>query len=276
MSSGALKYLNKLQGQRVLVIGGSTGIGYAVAENALEHGAEIILSSSNQNKVDKAIARLQQHVKAAGLPERHISGKACNLADPALIEDSVQNLLEFATKDGKLDHVVFTAGDALKIEGLEKVTVETIHQIAMVRVTGAIIVAKYLSKYINQSVRSSYTVTSGTMLWRPSPGWSVMAGAVGGIEGLARGLAIDMKPVRVNCVQPGAVHTELFDSIPKENLEQVLEVMRRDTITHTVGKPEDLAEVYLYFMKNTFSTATTVGADGGRLAGDSKGAAIAV
>ena len=161
MASQALKYTTKLYSHRVLVLGGSTGLGYAVAEAALEHGADVIVSSSNQTKLDKAIACLQEHVKAAGLPPREILGKTCDLADPVKVDENVKALLEFATAEGTklLDHVVFTAGDALKVQGLENVTVEDVHNLGMVRVTAAIIVAKYLSKYINPSLRSSFTLT---------------------------------------------------------------------------------------------------------------------
>lgn len=74
------KYTNKLDGQHVLVVGGSTGIGFAVAEAALEHGANVIISSSNQSKIDAAIERLESHIKNTHLPIRKISGKVCNLA----------------------------------------------------------------------------------------------------------------------------------------------------------------------------------------------------
>ncbi|CAM1502738.1 Fc.00g075140.m01.CDS01 [Cosmosporella sp. VM-42] len=251
MASSALKYTTKLLSHRVLILGGSTGIGYAVAEAAVESGADVIVSSSNQAKVDKAIARLQEHLKATGLPQREILGKTCDLADSVNVEENIKELLEFATSERTklLDHVVFTAGDALKIQGLENVTIEDIHKTGMVRVTAAIMMAKHLSKYVNVGIRSSFTLTGGTMSWRPSAGWSVMAGIGGGVESLARGLAIDMKPVRVNCVRPGAVHTELFNDISEERLPGVLEVMRKDSLTGTVGTPEEVAEAYLFFMR---------------------------
>lgn len=271
--SSALKYLNKLQNQRVLVVGGSTGMGYAAAEAALEYGANVIVSSSNQGKVDKAVGRLQQHLEDAQLPSRQILGKTCDLADPAGIEENIKALLEFATQDGKLDHVVYTAGDALRIQGLG-VSVEDIHQTSMVRFTAAIILAKHLPKYVTPSLNSSYTLTGGTSTWRPNPGWSVVAGLGGAVGGLARGLAIDLKPIRANCVEPGAVHTELFDMFPADQLEAILEDMGKGNVVGTVGTPEQVAEAYLYFMKNTFVTGATVVVDGGRLVGDSKGGGL--
>ena len=86
-----------------------------------------------------------------------------------------------------------------------------------------------------------------------------------GIEGIARGLAVDLAPIRVNLVKLGAVHTELFGDIPAERLENVLEKMRKNTLTGTVGRPEEVAEMYLGLMKCAFVTGSVVGVDGGRL-----------
>ncbi|RFU81817.1 dehyrdogenase reductase domain-containing [Trichoderma arundinaceum] len=269
----ALKYANKLQGHRVLVLGGSTGVGFCVAEAALEHGAQVIISSSNQTKLNAALSRLQSHIKAANLgdPSKLVSAKTCDLADTDKIEDSVVELLEFATKDGKIDHVIYTAGDTLNTTSLKEITVKDIHAISQVRNVGAIILAKHLHKYINVSVRSSFTLTGGTNTWRPLPGWGLIAAGGGGTEGLSRGLAVDLRPVRCNCVMLGAVHTELFDMIPKENLQAVLESFQKDAITGTVASPSEVAEAYIYSMKDTFATGGTIETHGGRLVGDSKG-----
>jgi NAD(P)-dependent dehydrogenase (short-subunit alcohol dehydrogenase family) len=163
------KFTNKLDGQRVLVIGGSTGIGFAVAEAALEHGADVIISSSNHSKIDAAIKRLANHVqKAHLLPVRKISGKVCNLAKPETIEANVKELLEAASQEGKLDHVVFTAGDFDPSPSLDSATVSVISKIGMVRVMGAVFVAKHLWSYMNQSNNSSFTITGTTTDSRPA------------------------------------------------------------------------------------------------------------
>lgn len=264
-------FINKLQDKRVLVIGGSTGIGFAVAKAALEYGAHVIVSSSNQTKIDNAIKSLKDHIQAAGLASPKVLGKTCDLAHPDTLEDNVKNLLEFASADGKLDHVIFTAGDFYQLPRIDAVNIEDISRISMVRVTGAIFVAKHLPKYMNQTTASSFTVTASTTQWRPMKGWAVLNGAAGGIQPLTRGLAIDLKPVRVNCVTPGFVRTELFDGFPEEARDGMFAAMKADSVTETVGTPEDLAEAYLYLMRSSFATGSTVVVDGGRAIGDSKG-----
>lgn len=268
----ALKYANKLQGHRVLVLGGSSGVGFCVAEAALEHGAQVIISSSNQTKLDGALARLREHIKAANLGDasKLVSAKTCDLANADKIDENIVNLFEFATKEGKLDHVVFTAGDALRAPGLANVTVNDIHASFQVRNTGAIMIAKHLPKYINSRVQSSFTMTGGTNTHRPLPTWSIVAAAGGAGEGLTRGLAVDLRPVRCNSVMLGAVQTELFGMFPPEQLEPILQKFREEAITGTVATPEEAAEAYIYAMKDSFATGTIIETHGGRLVGSSK------
>ncbi len=89
-----------------------------------------------------------------------------------------------------------------------------------------------------------------------------MLAAVGGIEFFTRGLAVDLAPVRVNCVAPGAVDTEFFQAYGGES---VLNQFKERTTTKTVGRPEDLAEAYLYCMRDHFVTGTVIGSNGGGL-----------
>lgn len=270
MSSTALKYTNKLHGSRVLVLGASTGIGFCVAEAALEHGAYVIISSSNQKKLDNALARLQDNARAIGISPDLLSAKTCDLANADTMEENILSLYEFATKDGKLDHVALTAGDSLTVMTLEETTIQDIQKASMVRFNSAIIMAKHLPKYINRTVKSSFTLTGGSNSWRPNPQWAVIAGIGGSVEAFARGAAVDLHPIRVNAVQPGAVHTELFDSIPKDRLDAVLRSMAQDAVTNTVGSPQDVAEAYIYVMKDAFTTGGVVESNGGRLVGQSR------
>ncbi|KAK1750521.1 hypothetical protein QBC47DRAFT_118568 [Echria macrotheca] len=268
-----LKYTNKLHSKRVLVLGGTSGVGYSVAEAALEYGAEVIISGSTDAKVERILARLRG--TAGGQREgAQIAGKACDLADTASLETNLEALLKFATEDGKrkLDHVVFTAGDALKLKPLAEMTTDLVGAAMAVRFTGALMLAKLLNlsedgegKYLRRSFESSFTLTGGTNTAKPMPMFTLAAGVGGGIEGLARGLAVAMKPVRVNTVALGAVKTEIFGSLPQENLEATLEGFKKQTLTGTVGRPEDAAEIYLYIMRDYLVDGTVVSSDGGRL-----------
>ncbi|EEY18882.1 short-chain dehydrogenase [Verticillium alfalfae VaMs.102] len=283
----ALRYVTKLQGRRLLVLGGSSGIGFSVAEAALEHGADVIISSSNEAKLRKAVDRLRTGIVNPAIPlgsgpgsenqssgsgtlseeSPRISSVTCDLANAATLEKNIASALELATagRTCLLDHVVFTAGAPLKIVKVPDATVQAVQDTNLVRVVAPIILAKLLPLYTHQSAASSLTLTSGVTTNRPTPGWALLVSAGAAVEGLARGLAVDLKPLRVNVVSPGAVHTELFADIPEERLQSVLDTFKTNSLTDTVGTPGELAEAYLYCMKNTFATGSVIVADGGRL-----------
>jgi len=258
-----IKYASKLQNKRVLVLGGTSGIGFCVAEASVESGAVVIVASSRQEKIDKAIERIK-----TAYPEKayNISGTPCDLASPD-VESSIKKLLEFATNGGKdkLDHIVNTAGDSFSLIKIQEATVENIEKHGKVRFVGAVMLAKLAPQYMHSSPASSISLTGGVNATKPNPGWSVSAGWGAAKEGLARGLAVDLKPIRVNSVAPGAIRTEMFEAVHKGRAEEIIEYYKAKTLTGTIGTPEDMAEAYLYLMKDQFITGVTLGSDGGFL-----------
>lgn len=94
----ASKY-QKLQNKHVLVIGGTSGLGFAVAEAALASGAHVTVSSSNPSRVDSAVQKLK-----SSFPEVAIAGHVCDLSKPT-VEEDIEALF---AKVGKVDHIVFT------------------------------------------------------------------------------------------------------------------------------------------------------------------------
>ena len=263
-----LKYTNQLQGKRIVVVGGTSGIGFCVAEGAVEHGATVIVASSTQAKIDKTIERIKTAYPDAA---DRILGKTCNLnADDETVEANVKALYEFATngKKDRLDHIVDTAGDSINPHdfSLMKATGSVISQAMKVRFFGPIAMARNAKEYMNSSSSSSFTMTSGVNGHRPQPEWAVGASMGGAKEYLVRGLAVDMAPVRVNCVAPGAVMTELFDNIGDAAMKEMLIKKYTDaSLLKKISTPESAAQAYLYFMKDNFVTGQTILVDGGHV-----------
>lgn len=117
------KYSGKLQDQRVLIVGGSSGIGFAVAEACVEFGALVAISSSNKNRVQGAVEKLKQSYPSA---RDRVWGLTVDLSKSETLKDELKTLLEDsakqmngATATGRLDHVIYTAGDALAMLKLE-------------------------------------------------------------------------------------------------------------------------------------------------------------
>lgn len=257
-------YLNKLKGSRILIFGATSGIGFAVAEASLESGANVIISGSRQAKLDHTITRL------LGAPQDAsdhnpvvVRSHVCDLSDCSTMERNLAALMEAVTngKADKLDHIIFTAGDALPLLPMAEITPVYIQLAATVRFIAPMMIAKLLPTYMHNSADSSFTITSGVNGTKPSPGWAIIAGYSAAQEGLAKGLAVDLSPVRVNCVSPGSIKTELFNGLS----EEVLESMRQASLTKRLGRPEDVAEAYLYAMRDGFVTGSILHSNGGRL-----------
>lgn len=261
------KYSNKLQDKRVLILGGTSGIGFCVAENALENGATVIVASSRQESVDKTLSRLQESYPSL---TGNVFGHTIDLrSDDA--ESSIISLLDFATNNGKdvLDHIVSTAGDSVAIKPLSAFEgAGSLSDAQRVRVVAPILIAKHApGKYLKQSSRSSITLTGGVNAHRPGQNWFISASGGAALQGLVRSLAVDLRPIRVNLVEPGAVDTEIFSKNFQggEQLDKLRAEFAKQTLTGEMGRPEDVSEAYLYFMRDAFATGQCNLTEGGLL-----------
>lgn len=252
------KYINKLKGARVLVIGGSAGLGYGVAEACLELGSTVTISSSSSARVSAAISKLQAAYPSAA---SRISGHECNLGDEATLESNVAALFD---KVGEVDHIVFTAGDALATIPIKDATLAQIKQAGMVRFFAPLLVARFGATHMPASSNSSITLTTGTVGEKPIPEWSVVGSYAAGHHGMARGLALDLKPIRVNAVSPGPVDTELWNMDEREK-KDFFKMLTDKCTTGEMGKVEDVAEAYLACMKDRNCTGSVISSTGGFL-----------
>lgn len=181
-----------------------SGIGYSVAEASIESGASVTVSSSNKDRVASTIQKLKDTY-----PNAQVTGYACDLSKPT-VETDLETLFK---STGKVDHIVFTAGDALAQLPISSITYEGILKAGQIRFFAPLLTAKVGSKYLNEGPTSSIILTTGGVAEKPIPNWSVVASYASGLHGMVRNLAIDLKPVRVNLVSPGAVDTELVSAI---------------------------------------------------------------
>ena len=172
------KYTSKLSGKRILIIGGSSGIGYCVAEASLESGASVIVSSSNEERIKSSVDKLLNTYPSA---KGRVSGYPCDLSSPSL-ESNIEHLLSQC--GGKLDHIVFTAGKPT-VQKLENVTLESIQEAGMIRFNAPLLLAKHARKYLNDGPASSIILTTGSVSQRPLKDWSVIAGYATGMPNSA-------------------------------------------------------------------------------------------
>lgn len=135
----------------------------------------------------------------------------------------------------------------------------------MVRFFAPMILGKLLPAYLRPGPGSSYTLTTGSVSEKPIPDWTVVGSFAAGLHGLTRQLALDLKPLRVNLVSPGAVETELWNTIEEGQRKAMMEGLRSKMATGRVGRPEDVAESYLYCMRDGNLSGSVVSTNGGQL-----------
>lgn len=155
----ASKY-QKLLNKHVLVIGGTSGIGFGVAEASLASGAQVTVSSSNKSRVDATVEKLK-----ADFPDQKVAGQVCDLSKPTVEQD----LEALFSKVGKVDHIVFSAGDKLAAAPIQEITYDKIVAAGQVRFIAALLAAKVGSKYLNAGPYSSITLTTGSVSQKPRP-----------------------------------------------------------------------------------------------------------
>jgi NAD(P)-dependent dehydrogenase (short-subunit alcohol dehydrogenase family) len=230
-----------LGGKKVVVVGGSSGIGCSTAELAKKEGAEVIIASHNAERLNTAAAKLG--VKA--IPADVTSDK------------SVEDLFRAC---GPVDHVVVTAAQ-LKSGPFKTVAMDDVRGTLEGKLWGAWRVAR------SAEIRGggSLTLVSGFLSIRPRPNSAIVSVANGALESLTRALALELAPVRVNCVSPGIIDTPIRAAMPEAARLDMLAKTAAGLPVGRVGVGEDIARQILAFMTIGFATGSIVYLDGGAL-----------
>jgi NAD(P)-dependent dehydrogenase (short-subunit alcohol dehydrogenase family) len=230
-----------LAGNKVVVVGGSSGIGLSTAELAMREGAEVIIASRNADRLNAVAATLGARAIAADVTS----------------DESVENLFRAC---GPVDHVVVTAAQ-LRSGPFKSVAMEDVRATMEGKFWGAWRVARFAE------IRpgGSLTLVSGYLSIRPRPNSAIVGAANGAIESLARSLALELAPVRVNCVSPGIIDTPIRAAMPEAARRDMLAKTAASLPVGRVGLGEDIARQILAFMTIGFATGSIVYIDGGAL-----------
>lgn len=234
----------RLTAQRVVVLGGTSGIGLAVALAAADEGAEVTVASSRQSSVDRALTHLPP---TAG-------GAVVNLNGSGRARAVFEEL-------GEIDHMVFTAGESLALTPLDELDLEEARRFFGLRYFGALAAVQAATPYLR--LGGSITLTSGTAAARGGPGWAVPASICGATEALTRSLAVELAPLRVNAVAPGLVRSPLWQGMDEGERELMYQQRGASIPAGRVGEVHDAASAYLYCMTQRWATGTVVLVDGG-------------
>jgi NAD(P)-dependent dehydrogenase (short-subunit alcohol dehydrogenase family) len=240
------RHIVDLANTRVLIVGGTSGIGFAVATAVADARGIPIVVSRRQESVDRALA---------GLPST-AEGTNVDLSDPA----SVARMVEFA---GAVDHLVYTAGEPLSLVHLADITPDVIRSFFDTRYIGAVTTVRAIAPKLRAG--GSITLTSGSAGDRPGAGWALAASICGAMNSLTKALAVELAPLRVNAISPGVLRSPLWDGMTEEDREAMYGEIGAGLPLGRVGEVQDVALAYIYAMTQSYGTGVVLPVDGGTL-----------
>lgn len=236
-----------LADKRVVIIGGTSGVGLAVANAAAHEGAYVIVASSRQASIDEALKQLPDSVE----------GRVLNVLEESAVKEFFANL-------GKIDHLVFTAGEELQMKNIDDLTITEARKFFDTRYWGAFTSVKYAAPNISSG--GSIVLTSASVAVRPAPGTATAASITAAIEAMTKELSLELAPkhIRTNVVRLGPVRTPLWDKSVADP-DAIYEMFAGQLPVGRMGESDEVAQAYLFLMSNTFATGSIVTVDGGHV-----------
>jgi len=232
-----------LKEKRVVIIGGSSGMGLASARAAAAAGAYVLIAGRSRDKLHQAMEEIGGEVEGHTLDVTR--------------EDEVR---DFFAGVGTLDHLVTTAasGASGPFVSLESAVVRGVFES---KFWGQYHAARFAAPRIQAG--GSITLFAGVASEKPLPGLVAYAAVNGAIESLGRTLAVELAPVRVNVVSPGIVMTPVYAGMPERERTALFDAVAEKLPVRRVGQPDDVAQTVIYLMTNGFTTGSVVAVDGG-------------
>ncbi|MXY40644.1 MAG: SDR family oxidoreductase [Rhodospirillaceae bacterium] len=237
-----------MKGQRIVVIGGTAGMGLAIAEAAVAAGATVIVASRTQARVDAAVGAL-------GIEE----GVAIDIGDETAVGALFQRL-------GPVDHVVVTANAAATVPGaiqpVSDIDLAAAERFMRTKFWGPYHVARHAPKTLREG--GSLLFFSGAAARRSLPNHTAIAATNGAVEAFAKQLAKEIAPIRVNVISPGLVDTSAYDAIPEARRNEMYAAAGASLPVGRIGTVQDIADAALFALGNRFLTGAVLDVDGGR------------
>ncbi|SHN25711.1 SDR family oxidoreductase [Actinacidiphila paucisporea] len=230
--------------ERVVVIGGTSGIGLAAAEEQLRAGREVIIAGRDKSRLDAALARLGQGASGVSLD--------------ALDETATHDF--FAGLD-QIDHVVVAVTGSTAAGPFENLPVADLRAAAEGKLVAQTVAAQGALKALRPG--GSITFVTAGSAGSARPGTAGLAAVNAAVEAMVPVLAVELAPIRVNAVSPGIIDTPWWDWMDAEARQQAFDGFAATAPAGRVGRPEDIAGAIGYLIGATFTTGVVLSVDGG-------------
>ncbi|OBA64762.1 short-chain dehydrogenase [Mycobacterium sp. 1100029.7] len=232
---------NTLQDKTVLVVGRGSGIARAVTMLAHSEGARVVVAGRDRARLANAYSDIE------------VTAEVVDLTDDA-------SIAALAGRVGALDHVVSTASARARgrLADLDRRDLQLSFD---TKVIGAAMLAKYFAPRIKPG--GSVVLFSGVHAFKLNVGYLGVGITNGAVDFLARWLAVELAPTRVNAISPGVVDTGAWDALGEDGKQDYFERIAAANPARRIGTPQDVADAVLFAMTNTFMTGMTLRIDGG-------------
>ncbi|GAA1938274.1 SDR family oxidoreductase [Kitasatospora viridis] len=236
--------MSTFSGQRVVVLGGSSGIGEATAAAFAKDGAEVVITGRDQQRLDAAVARIGGNTK----------GHAVDAVDQAAVAALFAEL-------GTVDHLVLGVSGSAGSGAFAELDLGELARGFD---------AKFWPQVRSLQAALPHLRTDGSVTFITAgssraafPGTAGLAAINGALDAMVPPLAVELAPLRVNAVSPGVIDTPWWDRVPEEQRKQLFEGLAAVTPVGRVGRPEDVAQAIQMLAANTFVTGIVLDCNGG-------------
>lgn len=234
-----------LKDKKIVIIGGSSGIGLESAKQLIAQGAEVIIASRSEDKLQNAKEQLGVRATAYILDTTQ--------------EQQVQSFFE---KIGQFDHLVVSAAETSSGLFLQTDTAQA-RKLFENKFWGQYYAAKYGASNILPN--GSIILFSGVVAYKSIVGSAILGAVNAAISNLGQTLALELAPIRVNIVSPGIIDTPSRSKMPEEARNNFYNTVENKLPVKRVGKAEDVAQSVLYLLQNSFVTGTVLHVEGGHI-----------
>ena len=229
-----------------VVIGGTAGIGLAAARLLAAQGHRVTIVGRDPDRLKRALAELDGE---------NVRGRTASTGDRAALDALFAEL-------GDVDDLVITAPGTGAPGPLAELDLGTLEQAFNSKFSGLANAIQAALPHLAKN--GSITLVSAASAQTALAGTAGLAAVNGAVETLVPTLALELAPVRVNCVSPGVIDTDWWDRVvPPEQRAAAMESFVAGTPAGRVGTPEDVADVIALLVRNGYMTGTVVPVDGG-------------
>ncbi|MFF2176138.1 SDR family oxidoreductase [Lysinibacillus sp. NPDC058147] len=234
-----------LKDKKIVIIGGSSGIGLELAKQLIAQGAEVIIASRSEDKLQNAKEQLGVRATAYILDTTQ--------------EQQVQSFFE---KIGQFDHLVVSAAETSGGLFLQTDTAQA-RKLFENKFWGQYYAAKYGASKILPN--GSIILFSGVVAYKSMVGSAILGAVNAAISNLGQTLALELAPIRVNIVSPGIIDTPSRSKMPEEARNNFYNSVENKLPVKRIGRAEDVAQSVLYLLQNSFVTGTVLHVEGGHI-----------